>query len=250
MLRKVALRVVEQRVALPVQVTAANLHELAGKPRFTQELAGREDEIGTATALAYTPAGGQILFVEAVSMPGSGEPKLTGHLGDVMRESALAAMSFLHAHAEQLNIPADRFRDRDVHIHVPAGATPKDGPSAGMAMAVALASLFTGRAVRCDVAMTGEITLRGHVLAVGGIKEKMLAAARAGIRKVILPRRNEADLAELPDDVRHDLSFELVDAVTDAFEHALIDRRTVPRGGRAAASGGAGRRHGHWYDPR
>ncbi len=249
-LRKVALRVVEGRARLPVTVEPANLDDFVGKARFAEELAGRAHEVGTATALAYTAAGGQILFVEAVSMPGSGEVKLTGHLGDVMRESAHAAMSYLRAHAEQLHIPPERFRDKDVHIHVPAGATPKDGPSAGVAMAVALASLFTGRPVRCDVAMTGEITLRGHVLAVGGIKEKILAACRAGIRSVLLPRRNEADLAELPDEVRRDLVFELVDDVNDAFERALVERRTTPRDGRAAASGTAGRRHGQWYDPR
>ncbi|MBX6365919.1 MAG: endopeptidase La, partial [Gemmatimonadetes bacterium] len=243
-MRKVALRVVEAGATDPVAIDAANLAEVAGKPRFTEELAGRTDEVGTATALAYTTAGGQILFVEAVGMPGSGEIHLTGHLGDVMRESAKAALSFLRSHAEELRIPPERFRDSDVHIHVPAGATPKDGPSAGVAMAVALASLFTGRAVKCSVAMTGEITLRGHVLPVGGVKEKLLAAARAGVQAVLLPRRNEADLTELPDEVRESLEFVLMDDVTDAFDRVLVERRSREREAPVRRSSHAAAAHG------
>ncbi|HET9984940.1 MAG TPA: endopeptidase La [Longimicrobiales bacterium] len=243
-MRKVALRVVEAGATDPVAIDVENLGDFAGKPRFTEELAGRDDEIGTATALAYTTAGGQILFVEAVGMPGSGEIHLTGHLGDVMRESAKAALSFLRSHAEELRIPPERFRDRDVHIHVPAGATPKDGPSAGVAMAVALASLFTGRAVKCSVAMTGEITLRGHVLPVGGVKEKLLAAARAGVQAVLLPRRNEADLAELPDEVRESLEFLLMDDVSDAFDRVLVERRARERDGSVRLSSRAATAHG------
>jgi len=230
-LRKVALRRVESGEANPVRIARENLETFAGKPRFEKELAGRVDEVGTATALAYTPAGGQILFVEAVAVPGEGEIRLTGHLGEVMKESAQAALTYVRAHGSTLGIGDDAFDGRDVHVHVPAGATPKDGPSAGVALVVALASLFTGRPVMRDVAMTGEVTLRGHVLPVGGTKEKLIAAAQAGIRTVLLPRRNEKDLDEVPDDIKARLRFVLVDDVGEALEHAL-------RGDRAGGGGG------------
>lgn len=220
-MRKIALRRVESGDTSTVRITEANLEDFAGKRRFEQELAGRRDEIGTATALAFTPAGGQILFVEAVAVPGGGDIHLTGHLGDVMKESAQAAYSYVRAHADRLGIAPDRFADRDVHIHVPAGAMPKDGPSAGVAMVVALASLFSGRPVRRDVAMTGEVTLRGHVLPVGGAKEKLIAAAQAGIRTVLLPKRNEPDLAEVPEDVKKNVQLVLLEDVAQAIEHAL-----------------------------
>ncbi|HEX6937985.1 MAG TPA: endopeptidase La [Longimicrobiales bacterium] len=221
LMRKIALRRVESGGTETVRIGEENVEEFAGKRRFEQELAGRRDEVGTATALAYTPAGGQILFVEAVAVPGKGAIRLTGHLGDVMKESAQAAYSYVRSHADRLGIDADGFAGQDVHVHVPTGATPKDGPSAGIAMVVALASLFTGRPVRRDVAMTGEVTLRGHVLPVGGAKEKLIAAAQAGIKTVLLPKRNEADLAEVPEDVKRHLRFVLVDDVAQAIDLAL-----------------------------
>ncbi len=225
LMRKVALRRVESGETAAVRITAENLRDFAGKRRFETDLAGRHDEVGMATALAYTPAGGQILFVEAVALPGTGEIHITGHLGDVMKESAQAAYSYVRSHAERLAIGADRFADRDVHVHVPAGAMPKDGPSAGVAMVVALASLFTGRPVRRDVAMTGEITLRGHVLPVGGVKEKLIAAAQAGLSTVLLPKRNEADVDEVPDEVGEQLELVLVEDVAEAIDHALTSGR-------------------------
>jgi ATP-dependent Lon protease len=203
------------------EIGVENLAEYLGKPRYTHELAGRLDEVGTATALAYSPEGGQILFVEAVTLPGEGEIKLTGQLGDVMKESAQAALSYVESHAATLGIGSGSFSGHDVHVHVPSGGTPKDGPSAGVALVVALASLFSGRAVRRDVAMTGEVTLRGHVLPVGGTKEKLIAAAQAGIRTVLLPRRNEADLDEVPQEMRERLHFILIDDVNEALSHAL-----------------------------
>jgi ATP-dependent Lon protease len=205
----------------PEEIGLENLVDYLGKPRYTHELAGRLDEVGTATALAYSPEGGQILFIEAVTLPGGGEIRLTGQLGDVMKESAQAALSYVESHATALGIGSGSFGERDVHVHVPAGATPKDGPSAGVALVVALASLFSGRAVRRDVAMTGEVTLRGHVLPVGGTKEKLIAAAQAGITTVLLPRRNEADLDEVPQEMRERLHFILIDDVGEALKHAL-----------------------------
>lgn len=224
-MRKVALRRVESGDATAVRITAAELESFAGKRRFHKELAGLKNEVGTATALAYTPAGGQILFVEAVAVPGGGKIHLTGHLGDVMKESARAAFSYIRSHAERFGVVEDDLTERDVHMHVPAGATPKDGPSAGVAMVVALASLLTGRPVRRDVAMTGEVTLRGHVLPVGGTKEKLIAAAQAGITVVLLPRRNEMDLEEVPEEVREKLEFVVVEDVAEAIERALMDER-------------------------
>jgi len=219
----------------PVTIRVEDLADYLGKPRYTHELAGRRDEVGTATALAYSPEGGQILFIEAVTLPGEGEIRLTGQLGDVMKESAQAALSYVESHAAALGIGSGAFSDRDVHVHVPAGATPKDGPSAGVALVVALASLFSGRAVRRDVAMTGEITLRGHVLPVGGTKEKLIAAAQAGIKTVLLPRRNEADLDEVPQEMREQLNFILIDDVSEALKHALRPEpgREVPETGLA-----------------
>jgi ATP-dependent Lon protease len=224
LLRRVALRraVADGEGAVEAEVIGVdNLVEYAGKPRHEPELAGRRDEVGTATALAYSPEGGQILFVEAVTLPGAGEIRLTGQLGDVMKESAQAALSYVESHAAILGIGSDSFASRDVHVHVPAGGTPKDGPSAGVALVVALASLFSGRPVRREVAMTGEVTLRGHVLPVGGTKEKLIAAAQAGIETVLLPRRNEVDLDEVPPEMRERLRFILIDDVGEALKHAL-----------------------------
>jgi ATP-dependent Lon protease len=176
---------------------------------------------GVATGLAWTPVGGDILFIEATRVPGSGKLILTGQLGEVMKESAQAALSLLKSQAESLGVDSTRFEKADVHVHVPAGAIPKDGPSAGVALYTALVSLMTGKTVRNDVAMTGEISLRGLVLPVGGIKEKTVAAHRAGIRCVMLPARNKRDFDDIPESVRKDVEFVWLDRVEDAIAHAI-----------------------------
>lgn len=204
-----------------VVVTPGNLSEYLGPPRFRPELGATEDRVGVATGMAYTPVGGDILFVEAIAVPGKGRLTLTGHLGEIMRESAQAAVTYARSRAKQLSIPANFFDRHDIHVHVPAGAVPKDGPSAGVTIATALISAATRRPVRRDVAMTGEITLRGQVMPVGGIKEKVLAAHRAGIRTVILPRENEPDLEEVPPEVRAELNIYLSDTVDDVLNVAL-----------------------------
>ncbi len=219
--RKVARRLAEgQRDA--VRVTADSLAEYLGRPRFFDEVAERTSRPGIATGLAWTPTGGDVLFVEATMMPSSEERLvLTGMLGDVMRESAQAAVSYVRANAAALDIDPKIFEGKTIHIHVPAGAIPKDGPSAGVTMVTALASLATRRPVRGDLAMTGEITLRGRVLPVGGIKEKMLAAHRAGIREVILPSRNEQDVEDVPEELRRELRFILVEDAEEVLKSAL-----------------------------
>ena len=193
--RKIAAKESEQ-----VTVTAALVPELLGRPKVHPERAAREDQTGVATGMYYTPTGGDIMFVEASTMRGKGELVLTGQLGDVMKESARAAWTYARSHAAGLHIKEEMF-DRDVHIHVPAGAIPKEGPSAGVAMATALVSVLSGRPVRNDIAMTGEITLRGHVLPIGGVKEKVLGAVRAGITRIVIPKKNEPDLQDLPEEV-------------------------------------------------
>jgi ATP-dependent Lon protease len=222
LLRKAAVQVVEGRTD-PIRITAETLPDYAGPPRFRSEIAGREEEVGVATGLAYTPVGGEILFIEAVRMPGRGRISLTGQLGDVMKESARAAFSYLRASGDVLDIDREVFTSTDVHLHVPAGATPKDGPSAGVAMTVALASLLSGRPVRPEIAMTGEITLRGHVLPVGGIREKVIAAERAGIQTVLLPARNEPDVEDIPQEVRDHLDIQFIVHASEAFDRALIE---------------------------
>jgi ATP-dependent Lon protease len=220
--RKAARRIAEG-AAPPVVARAQELKAYLGAPRFFNELAERIDRPGVATGLAWTPTGGQILFVEATMMPSQEERLiLTGMLGDVMRESAQAALSYLRANAMRLLVDPTVFEGRAVHVHVPAGAIPKDGPSAGVAMIAALASVSSGRPVRNDVAMTGEISLRGKVLPVGGIKEKVIAAHIAGVRKVILPRRNEGDVEEIPEEIRRELTFQFVDSVEEALAAALV----------------------------
>jgi ATP-dependent Lon protease len=198
-----------------------------GRRRFPAEVRKRTSDPGVATGLAVTPVGGDVLFVEATAMPGRGKLVVTGQIGDVMRESAQAALSWVRGHARELGLEADWFEDRDVHIHVPAGAVPKDGPSAGIAMATALASLAMGATVSDDVAMTGEITLTGQVLPIGGVKAKVLAAQRAGIKTVILPRENEPDLDDLPKDVRDSMEFVLADAVVEVIEAAFPRGRVL-----------------------
>ncbi len=208
--------------APPVEITSDKVHEILGRARFHAEVAERVEQPGVATGLVWTPVGGDIIFIEATRMPGAKVLTLTGQLGDVMRESAQAAMSWVRSRAGTLGIPEDFISHSDIHLHVPAGAIPKDGPSAGITMATALASLLTGRSVKDDVAMTGEITLRGRVLPVGGIKEKLLGAHRAGIKTVILSHRNEADLDDLPEELRNEMTFELVETMDQVLEHALV----------------------------
>ena len=198
-----------------------DLERFLGPEKFIPELAARSWGPGLATGLAWTPTGGDIIFIEAARMRGKGGLSLTGQLGEVMKESATAALTYIRAHAAELGIDEKLFERSDIHIHVPAGAIPKDGPSAGIAMLVTLASLTSGRQVRRDVAMTGEITLRGDVLPVGGIKEKVLAAHRAGIREVILPFVNAKDLPDVPEPVRESIQFHLVRAMPEALEVAL-----------------------------
>jgi ATP-dependent Lon protease len=220
-IRKAARRISEG-TPTPIRVTAEQIPEYLRRPRFYDEVAERIDRPGVATGLAWTPAGGDVLFVEAAMMPAQEEQLiLTGMLGDVMRESAQAALTYLRSNAEHLGIDPRVFEGKAVHVHVPAGAVPKDGPSAGVTILTALASLASGRPVRPDVAMTGEITLRGKVLPVGGIREKVLAAYRAGIKTVILPRRNERDLDDVPEEVRRALRFVLADSAEEVLAEAL-----------------------------
>jgi ATP-dependent Lon protease len=197
------------------------VRDILGAPKFENEVAMRVSVPGVATGLAWTPVGGDILFIEATLIPGSGKLILTGQLGDVMKESAQAALSLLKSQAASIGVDSTRFEKMDVHVHIPAGAIPKDGPSAGVALYTALVSLMTGRTVRNDVAMTGEISLRGLVLPVGGIKEKTVAAHRAGIRTVMLPARNKRDLDDIPDSVRKELTFVWLERVEDAILHAI-----------------------------
>jgi ATP-dependent Lon protease len=220
--RKVARRVAEGTFERKVTATAPRVRELLGRPRFPADVKRRTSEPGVATGLAWTPVGGDVLFVEATAMPGSGKLTMTGQLGDVMRESAQAALSYVRAHADGL--PDDWFKTHDIHVHVPAGATPKDGPSAGITMATALMSLVTGRKVRDDTAMTGELTLSGLVLPIGGLKEKALAAQRAGVKRVLAPRRNEADLEDFPEHLRKGMDFIWVGEIGEVFQAALDGR--------------------------
>ena len=218
--RKVALKVAEG-LTEKVSITAEEVKGYLGPPRVYPEEARKELPPGVATGMAWTEMGGEVLFIEATLLPGGGGLTLTGQLGDVMKESAQAARSYLWSHASELGIDPEIIKQNGVHIHVPAGAIPKDGPSAGVTMASALASLYTGRKVRTDTAMTGEITLSGLVFPVGGVKEKVLAAHRAGIRRIILPDRNEADIEEIPDDVRKELEVFPATRISDVLNAAL-----------------------------
>ncbi len=209
----------------PMSIGPAEVREILGPERRELEVAERTSQPGVATGLAWTPVGGEILFIEAASSVGKGELRLTGQLGDVMKESAHAALTLIRSRAEELGIDSARLRETDIHLHIPAGAVPKDGPSAGVAMTVALVSLLTGRRVKNTVAMTGEISLRGRVLAVGGVKEKVLAALSAGVRTVLLPERNMEDLAELPDVARKKLTFVPLVTIEEALRAALEPAR-------------------------
>jgi ATP-dependent Lon protease len=223
-LRTAAVRIADGSAA-HVHIGANDLAGALGPPRFENEVAMRTSVPGVATGLAWTPVGGDILFIEATRAPGKGSFILTGQLGDVMRESAQAAMTLVKSRASSLDIDPKIFETSDIHVHVPAGATPKDGPSAGVAMFTALVSLLTDRTVRSDAAMTGEISLRGLVLPVGGIKEKVVAAAAAGITRVILPARNRRDFEDIPEDARNRLDFVWAERVDDVIEAALEERR-------------------------
>jgi ATP-dependent Lon protease len=233
-------RAVARRVAAgqngSIAIREENLAEFLGPARFRWELASEADEVGVATGLAATMTGGDVLFVEATTVPGRGRLILTGKLGEVMQESAQAALTYARSRAEMLGIGAAAFDKNDIHIHVPAGAIPKDGPSAGVTMATALVSALTQRAIRKEVAMTGEITLRGKVLPVGSIRDKVLAAHRAGSKQIVMPRDNENDLAEVPEDVRRELAFVLVEHVDEVLNGALHPEKAHERPKLAAVS--------------
>jgi ATP-dependent Lon protease len=219
-------------------VTLESLSSFLGPKRFFSETAERTQELGVATGLAWTPNGGEILFVESTKMKGKKGLTLTGHLGDVMKESAQAALSYVRSQAKALALPEDFFEELDLHIHVPAGSIPKDGPSAGVTIASSLASLLCQKPVRSNLAMTGEITLRGRVLPVGGIKEKVLAAKRAGIEMVILPKRNEKDLEDIPQKVREELRFVFVEHMDEILKVALGQDHKAPGDGSPTNSSG------------
>jgi ATP-dependent Lon protease len=218
--RSAAMRIAEGTTD-HVTVDPKDLPAILGAPRFESEVAQRTSVPGVATGLAWTPVGGDILFVEATRIPGGGRLILTGQLGDVMKESAQAALSLVKSRAEGLGIDPTSFERTDIHVHVPAGAIPKDGPSAGVAMFTALYSLMSNRTVRSDTAMTGEISLRGLVLPVGGIKEKVLAAHRAGIKTVMLPARNKRDYEDIPEEARGTMAFVWLERVEDAIEAGI-----------------------------
>jgi ATP-dependent Lon protease len=218
--RKVARSMTEGE-QVPERIVAADIAKYLGPPKFFSEVAERTNEPGVATGLVWTPNGGDILFIESTRMAGTKQLTLTGSLGDVMKESAQAALSYVRSHAETLGVATDFFEKSDIHVHVPAGGIPKDGPSGGVTLAASIASLLSGRPVRSDIAMTGEITLRGKVLPVGGIKEKVLAARRAGIKTIILPKRNERDLEDIPAEVRAELTFKFVETVDEVLNLAL-----------------------------
>jgi ATP-dependent Lon protease len=227
-LRHAAVRIAEGEAG-PIRIEASDLEAILGPRRFEDEVAMRVSVPGVATGLAWTPVGGDILFIEATRVPGKGRFTLTGQLGDVMKESAQAALSVVKARAADLKIDSDLFERSDLHVHVPAGAIPKDGPSAGVAMFMALASLMTGRSIRPDTAMTGEISLRGLVLPVGGIKEKVIAAATAGIKRVMLPARNRRDYDDIPEDIRRNLEFVWLANLDEAVKAGLETEQAASR---------------------
>lgn len=216
--RKFAVEASNGKLKTPIPISTATIYEKLGIPRFKNQIAEETPMIGVATGLAWTPVGGDVLFIEVITMPGNEKVEITGQLGDVMKESVKAALSFIKANHERLEIPVERFKNMDLHIHIPEGAIPKDGPSAGVTVATAIFSALTDRPVSNKIAMTGEITLRGRVLAVGGIKEKLLAAHRAGIFEVILPEENERDLKEIPEEIKNVMDFHFVRRMDDVLE--------------------------------
>jgi len=246
--RKVVRQMLLKAAGKKLVVTPKNLDKFLGVKRYSFGMAEKDNQVGQVTGLAWTEVGGDLLTIEAVSMPGKGVITRTGSLGDVMKESVEAARTVVRARAQRLGIPDDAFEKRDVHVHVPEGATPKDGPSAGIAMTTALVSTLTGIPVRADVAMTGEITLRGEVLAIGGLKEKLLAAHRGGIKTVMIPEENVKDLAEIPDNVKNHLEIVPVKWIDQVLRTALEREpvalpdapAVVPVAGADAAGGQAG----------
>jgi len=220
LLRKTAMRIASGQVA-PIAIDEAAVRDALGRAKVFHEAAVRTAVPGVATGLAVTGVGGDVLFVEAASMPGKGGLVLTGQLGDVMKESARIALTYVRSHALQLGIDEHSLDGREVHVHVPAGAIPKDGPSAGITMVTAIASLLTGRSVKSTVGMTGEVTLQGRVLPIGGLKQKVLAAHAAGLTEVIIPERNAPDLDDVPADVRGAMTFHIVGSVDQVLAHAL-----------------------------
>jgi ATP-dependent Lon protease len=226
--RKSVVRILEE-TAQKVIVTEENIHEFLGPPKIIQDVANREPEVGIVTGLAWTPVGGDLLFIETIKMRGSGKVRVTGRLGDVMGESVQAAYSFVRSRAPEMGIEEEDFDNYDVHIHFPEGAIPKDGPSAGVAVTIALISLFTGQPVNHLVAMTGEITLQGKVLPIGGLKEKTLAAYRGGIKKVLFPDANQKDLVEIPEEVRNGLEMIPIKTIAEALEHS-VSKIVLPTG--------------------
>ena len=216
----------------PRRITKSSITKLLGPPRRHSEIAERMSNYGIVIGLAYTAVGGDILFIEAMKMEGKGGLKLTGKLGDVMKESAQAVYSYIRSNAESFNIDPEFYKKWDIHVHIPAGAVPKDGPSAGITLFTAMISLLTERLVKSNLGMTGEITLRGAVLPIGGIREKVMAANRAGLTTVILPKKNEADLVDLPDRVKKEMEFKFVEQISDVIELALepIDEKSTKKG--------------------
>jgi ATP-dependent Lon protease len=219
--RKAVKEIVSKKRRRKVIITAKNLSKYAGVQRFRYGAVEAEDLVGVSTGLAWTEVGGELLSIEAVTVPGKGKMTITGKLGDVMQESVQAANSYVRARSPAFGIKPTLFDKKDIHVHVPEGATPKDGPSAGIAMTTAIVSVLTGIPVRKDVAMTGEITLRGRVLPIGGLKEKLLAALRGGIRKVLIPKENEKDLADIPDNVKQGLEIVPVSTADEVLDQAL-----------------------------
>jgi ATP-dependent Lon protease len=226
--RKVAKRVAEGEKEL-IKISAKNLSSFLGSPKMLPDEILKKDQVGVATGLAWTPTGGDVLFVEATAMRGKGELILTGKLGEVMKESAQAALSYARSRSRQFHIDEDVFSKYDLHIHVPEGAIPKDGPSAGITIAVAMISVLTNMPVRRNMALTGEITLRGNLLPIGGVKEKVLAARRAKLDTVVLPRLNRKEIEEIPDYVKKDMHFELVDQVDDVLKIVLVRPPSRPK---------------------
>jgi ATP-dependent Lon protease len=233
--RKVARKVVTEGKDVKVEVTPANLNEFLGILKYRDFSAEKKNEIGLTTGLAWTEVGGEVLSTEAMLMEGKGRLTLTGKLGDVMQESAQAAMSYIRSRSQSLGLPKDFYRHLDIHMHVPEGAIPKDGPSAGITICTSIVSALTQIPVRCDIAMTGEITLRGKVLPIGGVKEKLLAAHRLGLHTVILPKDNEKDLADIPMEIRSQMSIHFVESMDEvlqlALEHPLPSPVIPPVGG-------------------
>jgi len=221
--RKVVTKIIKKE-ANEIKVTSENIDDFLGVKKFRYGLAEKEDQVGVVTGLAWTSVGGDLLSIEALCLPGKGRMKTTGKLGDVMKESIDAASSYVRSISPQIGIKPTRFDKLDIHVHVPEGATPKDGPSAGLAMVTSIVSVLTGIPVRKDIAMTGEVTLRGHALAIGGLKEKLLAALRGGIKTVLIPEENEKDLAEIPDNVKNGLTIIPVNNVSQVLEKALTEQ--------------------------